>query len=112
MQTKTTTLKIRYSQIIEIDGAPTWVYEQEGASPQEGDSLYVIRIDNLTGRGDAASYRLNTTPMVTNSSHEPRVTGWLGATNDRSLYALGRYQVVGGSSTHMHLRQLPAEPEA
>lgn len=102
-------MKIRYSTIIEVDGMPAWLAEDEGRYPQPGDAIYVIQIDDLRTPSGPVRYRLNTTPMVTNSSHEQRVTGWLGATNDRSHHAIGRYTVIGGSSTHMHLRR---EPEA
>jgi hypothetical protein len=40
---------------------------------------------------DTDTYRIQTIPGLTNRSHEPRIIGWLGTTNDWSEYAHGQF---------------------
>lgn len=63
----------------------------------------------------AREYRNSTTYLLcedagrTNMSHAPRVKGWLGTTDDVRAEALGYFEVIGRSSSHLHLEQIEAD---
>lgn len=68
-----------------------------------GREFYVIRRESEQ-RG--VRYGLNVQAGRTNMSREERVKGWLGNTDGVDYRALGRFAVVGRSSTHLHLREV------
>jgi hypothetical protein len=113
MQANNTTLKIRYSQIVD----PFWPYnwgrnEEPQGMPADGSIVYIIRREKLAGAigyqrtGKNVTYYLRAEPQRTNQSHEQRVRGWLGTNDNVEHTALGRYEVAGGSSTHAWFRRL------
>ena len=53
---------------------------------------YLVRTLNTSDGSDR--YSLRERPARTNMSHEPRLTGWVGETNNRSSTAVGCYRVV------------------
>jgi hypothetical protein len=70
---------------------PRWI------GPDE--TLEVGSVGFLIGRcrtmnGGATSYHLSDTPAHTNQSHEPRLAGWCGTTNDIATYAVGLAKVT------------------
>jgi hypothetical protein len=73
-----------------------------------GCRFYVIASEHL-GRANFTTYLLQEEPGRTNMSHEPRVRGWLGTTDNVHHEALGYYEVTGQSSTHLHLREVEEE---
>jgi hypothetical protein len=53
---------------------------------------YLVEVlDTNTGR---SCHTLHEQPARTNRSHEPRLSGWCGETNNRSLTACGVWRVV------------------
>ncbi len=53
---------------------------------------YLVRtLDTGSGR---ESYALHDRPLRTNMSHEPRLFGWCGTTNNRSKTACGLVKIV------------------
>lgn len=72
-----------------------------------GRTFYVVECEYQRGStGSGTAYELRDEPGRTNMSHEPRLHGWLGTTDNVYRYALGRYEVVGRSRTHLHLREV------
>lgn len=61
-------------------------------TPARGDVVTVIAYDR-PGTHRIEREITRSVPR-TNLTHEPRVEGWLGAFNDVSAYAEGRYRVV------------------
>ena len=53
---------------------------------------YLVRTLNTNDGGER--YSLRERPARTNQSHEPRLTGWVGETNNRSSCAIGCYRIV------------------
>jgi hypothetical protein len=49
-------------------------------------------------------YQLRTEPGRTNMSHEPRLHGWLGTTNNVARYAEGCVEVYKNKAGHMRVR--------
>lgn len=43
---------------------------------------------------DADKIEISTTPATTNSSHEERIEGWCGTTNDWAVFAHGEYPTI------------------
>ena len=41
---------------------------------------------------DADTIEIRTSPAITNSSHEERIEGWCGTTNDWAIFAHGEYE--------------------
>lgn len=103
MQTKTTTLKLRYSTITNIDNDPAWMHDVDGTYPTDGEVVTVVEVTHWKRNGERVeTYALRRRPTTS--------AAW---TWDNVHYnPLGKYRVIGGSSTHIHLRQVPAEPEA
>lgn len=107
--TRTADLKLRYSEIIDPDDRYSCAQEV----PQAGSIVYVVRREKLAGAigyqlgGGNVSYYICAEPQRTNSSREERIFGWLGTNDNVEHFALGRFQVVGGSSTHAWFRRLP-----
>jgi len=58
-----------------------YVIETEYVGPNQDDDRYC----------DADRVVIQIVPGITNSSHEPRIEGWLGTTNDWSATAHGAY---------------------
>jgi len=58
-------------------------------------TYYVISSEyvgpNLSDRCNSHTYQITTEPGHTNMSHEVRVDGWLGTSNDWAAYAHGEY---------------------
>ena len=57
-----------------------------------GTHGYLVRTLN-TSNG-VESHSLRERPLRTNQSHEPRLTGWCGETDNRSRYAVGVWKIV------------------
>lgn len=56
--------------------------------PEVDDAVFVSRtLDTSSGR---EFYEARLTPWKTNVSHEPKVHGWLGETNNKSRTAVGK----------------------
>lgn len=43
---------------------------------------------------DATRIDISTTPAMTNQSHEERINGWCGTTDDWAVYAHGEYETI------------------
>lgn len=43
---------------------------------------------------DLDTIEISTSPAITNSSHEERIEGWCGTTNDWAVYAHGEYGTI------------------
>ena len=52
--------------------------------------------------GDSRIMGIYTSPGITNSSHEARVGGWLGTTNDESLTAYGEFNSMESARRDAH----------
>ena len=63
-----------------------WIDEYQ-CSSVDGVGFLVRIVDN--NHGSAESYRLDDRAPCTNMSHEPRLRGWCGETNNVSVYAKG-----------------------
>ena len=102
MQTKTTTLKLRYSKIVTIDNDPAWMHDVDDTYPADGEVVTVVEATRWKRNGERVeAYALRRRPTTS--------TAW---TWDNVHYnPLGKYQVIGGSSTHIHLRKLPDASE-
>jgi hypothetical protein len=48
--------------------------------------------------GGGPSHHISGSPAHTNQSHEPRLFGWCGTTNNVATYALGLVRVTGHSA--------------
>ena len=59
-----------------------YLIETQYAGPNTGDDRYA----------DADRIEISTRPALTNMSHEPRVNGWCGTTNDWAVHAHGEYE--------------------
>jgi hypothetical protein len=68
------------------------------------------RAPGATGytRGNPTTYRLSLRTPQTNR-HIERVSGWLGTTDNVDHNALGVVEIVGQSSTHLHLREIEGD---
>jgi hypothetical protein len=64
----------------------------DGEGLSVGDIGFLVETHNVDH--DATSYGLYQRPCHTNQSHEPRLTGWCGATNNTSRHATGLARVV------------------
>jgi hypothetical protein len=59
---------------------------------KSGDIGYLVEtLDTSSGR---TSWSVRDRPLRTNRSHEPRLTGWCGETDNRSRYARGVVKVT------------------
>ncbi|MFR9719891.1 hypothetical protein ACL00X_11095 [Aeromonas diversa] len=58
------------------------------------ESKYVGPNPYETQNVDADVIEISTTPAMTNSSHEERLHGWCGTTNDTAIYAHGEYATL------------------
>lgn len=58
-----------------------------------GDVGYLVSLDNSNTRAWDV-LRLYPTPLRTNRSHEERLTGWCGETNNVSRTAMGAWRIV------------------
>lgn len=61
-----------------------YVIETSYVGPNQKQDRYV----------DASHIDICTAPAVTNSSHEERIDGWCGTTNDWSVHAHGEYETI------------------
>ena len=80
--------------------APVEAACEEPAAAQEVAKFYIIET-NYTGPQpseehniDLATIVISTAPAITNSSHEARVDGWCGTTDDMAVYAHGEYATL------------------
>ena len=70
---------------------PTWIDCSNGYETI-GDHCYLVEVlDTSSGR---TSWSLHERPLRTNQSHEPRLHGWCGETDNRSRFARGVVRVV------------------
>jgi hypothetical protein len=56
--------------------------------------MYYIISKNKIGQRNGESVAITTEPGKTNMSHEIRLDGWLGTTNDIAYYAHGEYETI------------------
>ncbi|MDD5008565.1 MAG: hypothetical protein PHC68_09255 [Syntrophorhabdaceae bacterium] len=69
-----------------------WIDEFASYSNRVGDIGFLTR-SNDENHGNACHYRLSDHASRTNRSHEPRLTGWCGTTNNVSVTACGLARV-------------------
>jgi hypothetical protein len=75
---------------------PTWI--DADFDTRTGDVRFAIEtLNTSTGK---TSWSLSDTPLRTNQSHEPRLHGWCGETNNRSRYARGLVRVTKTTDPH------------
>lgn len=75
-----------------------------------GHTFYVVRREYQPGSsGLGTGYELREEPGRTNMSHEQRIVGWLGTTDNVYRYAMGRYEVVARKGGWLHLRDVTPE---
>lgn len=71
-----------------------------------GDNAFLVEVKNTS---NGAEYMLlQESPLRTNQSREPRLTGWCGETDNRSRYARGMVRIVkyNKSGDRAFVRQL------
>jgi hypothetical protein len=68
-----------------------------------GDVIYPIEREWDSGE---TMITYSDRPGRTNMSHEERVSGWLGCTNDVHETALGEYEIVGITSRTIQCKRL------
>jgi hypothetical protein len=61
-----------------------YIIETNYVGPNQGQDQYA----------DVDTIEISTAPAITNSSHEERIDGWCGTTNDWSVYAHGEYATI------------------
>jgi hypothetical protein len=61
-----------------------YIIETNYVGPNQAQDQYV----------DADKIEITTSPAITNSSHEERIDGWCGTTNDWAVYAHGEYASI------------------
>ena len=93
--------EVRIAQIEDENGMSTYTYEiekvTEPADETEDDPIkyYVIETENVGPNSDEHldehTFGISTKPATTNQSHEPRINGWCGTTNDWSVDAHGEF---------------------
>lgn len=77
----------------------TLVYSQTGGDPttQEAVTVKYVILNNYVGPNRSEHrdyYAITSTPQRTNMSHEERIEGWLGTTNDWSVQAMGEFETI------------------
>ena len=65
----------------------------DGETLSVGDIGFLVSRDHTSSRAPA-TYHIGARPAHTNSSHQPRLTGWCGETNNVSIHAHGLARVV------------------
>ena len=70
---------------------PRWVDFDLSSELGVGDFAYLVEVVDTT-RG-TTTWSLSARPCRTNVSHEPRLHGWCGETDNRSVYARGVMRV-------------------
>lgn len=68
-----------------------WI-DCDSYSTQIGTTGYLVKTLNTSDGG--TSYSLRERPLHTNQSHQPRLYGWCGETDNRSRHARGVWRVV------------------
>jgi hypothetical protein len=86
---------------IEVD-----LTDEETGSDLEPGRYYLILSSPTMVRGGADRYCLARRPGCTNMSHEPKVSGWLGTTNDVAEYAQGAVELYRNAGGHLRLRKI------
>ena len=70
---------------------PSWI-DCDMGSTHIGDIGYLVEVNNANnGR---TTWSLRDRPAHTNESHKPRLSGWCGETDNRSVFARGVVQVT------------------
>jgi len=85
---------------IRVDGT------EDGERPEPGDYYLLQRVDTRSGE---ERWLLSTDPGRTNMSHETRLSGWLGTTNDIAMYARGHVRVSRDASGRTRFARIAAE---
>lgn len=70
---------------------PQWIDNND--FDKVGYTGYLVRVDDTSNGG--SRYSLRERPARTNRSAVPRLDGWCGEDNNRSLVALGVAKIVG-----------------
>lgn len=65
----------------------------DGDGISVGDVGFLVEY-NYAMQGGRSVYRLEDRPPYTNQSHQPRLIGWCGSTNDVSVYGCGMAKCV------------------
>lgn len=66
----------------------------DGFDLKEGDVGFLVESQKTNVRGCPTRYSLRSRPAHTNMSHEPKLKGWCGETNNISITAEGLARVV------------------
>lgn len=66
-----------------------YVIETNYVGPNQSQEQYI----------DINTIGISTSPAITNSSHEKRIEGWCGTTNDWDIYAHGEYATIEEART-------------
>ena len=97
-------MKIRFSHI------RNYLIDDESPPPAVGTRFYVIVAENQGGPGyrpQGQNFWYTLSPSIPHSNRGiERAVGWLGTTDNIYHESYGRYEVVGSSSTHLHLREV------
>jgi hypothetical protein len=86
---------------IEVD-----LIDDETGRELEPGRYYLILSSPTMIRSGGDSYYLSRRPGRTNMSHEPKVHGWLGTTNDIAAYAQGAVELYQNKGGHLRLRKI------
>lgn len=70
-----------------------WIDIQYGETAAVGAIGYLVETFD-TSRGGDGRLSLRERPLRTNQSHEPRLSGWCGETNNKSKNARGVWKIV------------------
>lgn len=70
---------------------PSWI-DSDSYENKIGDLRYLV--ETLNTSNGRTSWSLYERPLRTNQSHQPRLNGWCGETDNRSRYARGVVRVM------------------
>lgn len=87
-----------------------WIDSYDVHTERDSDVGFLVQTGHiLRGR---VRYHLSTRPAHTNLSHEPRLYGWCGTTNDIAKYGKGLATVARRAKNgRVCLRRVEATPE-
>lgn len=71
-----------------------WIDTDWDSDLKVGTVGFLVRVQNQNERGMPERWSLRDRPPYTNGSHEPRLTGWCGTTDNRAVYGHGMAKVV------------------
>mgnify|MGYP001587787584 CR=1 FL=1 len=86
-----------------INGLSCYSYDDDDVQPGK---YFLVRV---IPQGREEHYVLQTIPGRTNQSHEIRLTGWLGETDNVSRFAGGAVQVTRREGGGLRVRRIDAQ---